>query len=72
MTDDTDSVDRPALKLSDIEITPEMIRAGVKELLCFNREMDSEEYAVYDIFVEMMRANKPNLPFVRIKTSGGS
>jgi hypothetical protein len=32
MTDDTDSVDRPALKPSEIEVTPEMIEAGVDVL----------------------------------------
>ncbi|MGJ0427190.1 hypothetical protein [Methylocystis sp.] len=28
MADDTDSADRPALKPSEIEVTPEMIEAG--------------------------------------------
>jgi hypothetical protein len=28
MSDDTDSADRPALKPSEIEVTPEMIEAG--------------------------------------------
>ncbi|NUJ80970.1 hypothetical protein HUN39_13190 [Methylocystis sp. FS] len=31
MSDDTDSVDRPALKPSEIEVTPEMIKAGMEE-----------------------------------------
>lgn len=32
MSDVTDSADRPALKRSGIEVTPEMIEAGIDEL----------------------------------------
>ena len=39
-----------------IEITPEMIKAGVMELIRFDRDYESDESAVIRIFQEMYRA----------------
>ena len=41
---------------ADIEITPEMIRAGVSELVTFNHDFESEESAVERIFHAMINA----------------
>ena len=45
--------DRPALDNDDIEITPEMIEAGVVELSYFNRDFEDDADAVTRIYSAM-------------------
>ena len=40
----------------DIEVTPEMIEAGVSELVRFNPDFEREEDAVHRIFQAMFQA----------------
>ncbi len=53
MDDDTDSVDRPAHKESEIEVTPEMIAAGVSEFFNYDRDFSNENDVVRSIFIAM-------------------
>lgn len=41
---------------NEIEITPEMIEAGVVELVAYAPQADRPEGAVVDIFLAMLRA----------------
>lgn len=47
---------RPALETEEIEVTPEMIEAGVLELSLFNPREDMLEPTVLMIFEAMWRA----------------
>jgi hypothetical protein len=51
------AADRPATEstIEEIEITPEMIEAGVLEFLSFDSRFDSEEDAVTLIYQAMYR-----------------
>lgn len=58
MDDDTDSADRPASKELEIEITPEMIEAGIDELAKFDvfPPIRSElRPAIRRVFLEMLK-----------------
>lgn len=48
----TDSLDRPAL--TNVEITPQMIEAGVTAASLYDSE-DDLEMVVQDVFVSMLR-----------------
>lgn len=51
--------DRPALKKGqEIEVTPEMIKAGVPELLDYDPRYEPPEAAVERLFAAMMEAYK--------------
>ena len=43
----------------EIEVTPEMIEAGLSELMSFNRERDIYEEKVRSIYLAMARARRP-------------
>jgi hypothetical protein len=45
---------------SEVEITPEMIRAGVREFIKFDRDYDTEQDAVVRVFRAMLAAQKSN------------
>ena len=47
---DTDSADRPVLDDSEIEITPQMISAGIAVLFWFDREGDSGKELVAAVY----------------------
>ena len=47
--------DRPAHREKEIEITPEMIEAGVLALCSFDPRFEDEEEAVRRIFSEMTK-----------------
>lgn len=51
--------DRPALEVPEIEITPEMIEAGVAELMLFNLDYQSWEDGAERVFEAMMAARIP-------------
>lgn len=63
MDDDADPVYRPALKISEIEITPEMIEAGVDELLPYIEvnSRDMFERVALGVFLAMSRASQVRL-----------
>jgi hypothetical protein len=58
--------DRPACETDaencGIEITPEMIEAGVSALLRFNRDFESEDSAVIRIYRTMREIEQENCP----------
>lgn len=57
MCDDTDSVDRPAKKECEIEVTPEMIEAGVEEYRGHWLGLrDSDEAIARDMVCDVYRA----------------
>lgn len=62
MTDATDSVDRPALQNDEIEITPEMIEAGVDVLAMWYAEpypVEVFQRLSREIFDAMQRVARP-------------
>lgn len=48
--------DRLALPEGEIEITPEMIEAGIEELVMFDRRFDTFQDGAKDIFLAMISA----------------
>jgi hypothetical protein len=42
--------------VDEIEITPEMVRAGTAPLVCYDRDRDSPSELVRAIFLEMLEA----------------
>ena len=48
--------DRPATELDEIDITPEMIEAGVDEFCSFDDRYEFPEAAVARVFRAMIRA----------------
>ena len=63
-----DSADRPDSELDEIEVTPEMIEAGVTELVRFNPDYEAEADAVARIF-RAMTVSAPNSQKGRISAS---
>lgn len=57
MTDSYTTGDRPATKAEEIEITPEMIRAGARELALYSDDYESKADAVSRIFTQMAVAS---------------
>jgi hypothetical protein len=56
MSHATELADRPAHRTEEIEITPEMTRAGLKEYYSGNTDFDSAESIVGWIFTAMAKA----------------
>ena len=46
---------------SDVELTEDMIKAGVQKLIGYNPEVESAEYIISEIFYSMIRARKSEL-----------
>lgn len=55
-----DSADRPARRDEEIEITPEMIRAGKFVLLSFDRNYESFDDGARRVFLAMMSSDSTN------------
>ena len=55
MADVTPAGDRPALENQEIEVTPEMIRAGIGAFCAWDSRYEEAESLVVDVFEAMTR-----------------
>ena len=58
MAHDKELADRPAHNEKEIEVTPEMIEAGLREYYAGNTDFDSAESIVERIFISMVEIGK--------------
>jgi hypothetical protein len=58
MENGMETADRPALPENEIEVTPEMIEAGVPYLYQFDPECDDEIATITTLFMSMYRVLK--------------
>lgn len=52
---------RDGLELYDIDVTPEMIEAGVCALTAYGPEGDSAESVAFNVFAEILRARSKRI-----------
>lgn len=53
------SADRPAHDIEELEITPEMIEAGVSEFYSFDPRFEDADAVVVRVFSAMLRTRAP-------------